>query len=110
METPYTWRPSHASAANAGFGCALVKLRVELPSELADRPSAPERFGLVEDAGLGGARADVGDVFGGQFTNAGFNFLMTGLRPGQYYVGVYAHSTVSGTFNQQRFVLVTIIP
>jgi hypothetical protein len=32
------------------------------------------------------------------------------LCPGQYYVGACCHSTVTGTFNQQRFVLVTILP
>jgi len=39
----------------------------------------------------------VGAAFGSQFNNAGFNFLMTGLAPGQYYVGVYAQSSVTGS-------------
>jgi len=64
---------------------------------------------FVDAALLGGSRPDVGAVFGSQFNNAGFNFLMTGLAPGQYYVGVYARSTVSGTFNQQQFALVTVV-
>ena len=64
---------------------------------------------FVNAALLGGARPDVAAVFGSQFANAGFNFLMTGLSPGQYYVGVYVHSSVTGTFNQQQFALVTIV-
>jgi hypothetical protein len=64
---------------------------------------------FVDAALLGGVRPDVGAVFGPQFAAAGFNFLMTGLAPGQYYVGVYVHSSVTGTFNQQQFALVTIV-
>src|SRR5262249_17414531 len=63
---------------------------------------------FVDAALLGGVRPDVGAVFGAQFANSGFNFLMKGLAPGQYYVGVYVHSSVTGTFNQQQFALVTI--
>jgi subtilisin family serine protease len=64
---------------------------------------------FVAAAQLGGTRPDVAAVFGNQFAKAGFNFLMTGLSPGQYYVGVYVHSSVTGTFNQQQFALVTIL-
>ena len=51
----------------------------------------------------------MGAVFGSQFANAGFNFLMTSLAPGRYYIGVYCRSRVTGTFNQQQFALVTIV-
>ncbi len=68
---------------------------------------SPARF--VDQATLGGGRLDVGAVFGSQFNNAGYDFLMTGLAPGVYDIGVYARSTVTGTFNQQRFTRVTIV-
>lgn len=68
---------------------------------------------FVNQATLGGARADVGSVYGTQFTNSGFNFLMDGLTPGEYIIGVYVRSTVSGNFNadnpgQTKFVRITI--
>jgi len=64
---------------------------------------------FVASAALGGARFDLGAVFGAQFVTAGFNFQVVGLAPGQYYLCTYAHSTVSGTFNQQRCPLVTVV-
>src|SRR5205823_4723462 len=56
------------------------------------------------------ARQDVANFYGQQFLMSGFSFLFdkSKLAPGQYYVGVYVHSTVTGTFNQQQFALVTI--
>lgn len=64
----------------------------------------------VGAAALGFARPDVAAVFGSsQFTNSGYNLLLTGLERGvQYNIGVYAYSGVSQSFNQSRFVLVTI--
>src|SRR5438270_857873 len=62
---------------------------------------------FVAAALLGGTRPDIGAAFGSQFANSGFNFLMTGLSPGQYYVGVYARSNVSFQFFRQ-IALVTI--
>lgn len=56
----------------------------------------------------GGARDDIGAVFGPQFTNAGFTFIVQGLAPGTYDLVVFAHSAVSGTFNQSRLVRITV--
>ena len=63
---------------------------------------------FVAQGNIGGSRPDVGAVFGAQFTNSGYTFLIGGLAPGQYDLGVYVRSTVAGTFNQVRFVRVTI--
>ena len=63
---------------------------------------------FVDQATLNGGRPDVAAVFGAQFQSSGFNFLMTGLTPGTYIIGVYCRSGVTGTFNQQRFVTVTV--
>jgi hypothetical protein len=33
---------------------------------------------------------------------------VSGLAPGQYQIVVFAHSTVTGTFNQSRVVAITV--
>lgn len=65
---------------------------------------------FVDAAAIGVWRPDVGSVFGAEFTHAGYHFLVTGLAPGVYDLGVYAHSTVSGTFSQQRIARIQIGP
>jgi hypothetical protein len=57
---------------------------------------------------LGGARPDVGGIFGARTTPSGFNLNVSGLRPGVYDVVVFAHSTVTGTFNNSQVVRVTV--
>ena len=49
-------------------------------------------------APTGGARPDVGALFGSQFSSSGFKLTVRGLAPGGYRLLAYAHSTVSGTF------------
>lgn len=56
----------------------------------------------------GAARGDVGAAFGSQFTNSGYNTYVTGLPSGTYDLFVFAHSVVTGTFNQARVVQVTV--
>jgi len=64
---------------------------------------------FVGAAAYGVTRSDVGAVLGGQFTGSGYLLAVTGLPSGQTFdLGVYPHSTVSGTFNQSRVVRVTI--
>jgi hypothetical protein len=63
---------------------------------------------FVGQAATGGVRGDVGALFGSQFTNSGYTLAVAALAPGIYDMGVYAHSTVTGTFNQQQFARVTI--
>jgi hypothetical protein len=59
----------------------------------------------------GGARGDVGAIFGPQFAASGYSLAVSGLTPGKtYQIAVYAHSTVTGTFSQSRIVLVGIGP
>jgi hypothetical protein len=65
-------------------------------------------FGGV--ATLGIPRPDVAALYGAQYANAGFYVDMAGLAPGVYDVVVFGHSSVSGTFNLQRVVRVTIAP
>jgi hypothetical protein len=60
-------------------------------------PRLPAVFLGVASYGI--ARPDVGAGFGSAFTNSGFNLVARGLRPGRYQLAVYAHSTVSGVFD-----------
>ena len=54
------------------------------------------------------ARPDVGAVYGTQFSNAGYSVSASGLALGRYRVVAYAHSVVTGTFNQSQFADVTV--
>jgi hypothetical protein len=65
---------------------------------------------FVGVASYSGARGDVGGIFGAQFTNSGFGLLVNSLSPGTYTVTAYAHSSVTGAFNQARSATVTVIP
>jgi subtilisin len=56
----------------------------------------------------GGARPDVGAAFGGRFTQSSYQIVVNGLSPGVYTVGVYAHSAITGTFNQSAAVTLTV--
>jgi hypothetical protein len=51
------------------------------------------------------ARADVGAAFGSQFTNSAWHFTVTGMQPGAYVLGVFAHSTVSGQYTSKMIHL-----
>jgi hypothetical protein len=55
----------------------------------------------------GADRPDVGAAFGGRFAASGFN-LLAQLAPGVYDVVVYAHSSLTGTFNNAASVRVTV--
>ena len=65
---------------------------------------------LLGTGQLNFARGDVGAAYGWQFTNSGYNVTVSGLPAGQYQIVVYAHSTVTGTFNQSRVVTVIVQP
>jgi hypothetical protein len=56
----------------------------------------------------GGARPDVGAVFGPAFTNSGYHFTIAGLGPGGFVLSAYAHSTVTSSFSIVRAVHVTV--
>jgi hypothetical protein len=56
----------------------------------------------IGQGSYGWSRADVGAIFGSRFTNSGYHFTITGLGPGAYLLGVYAHSTVTGSYSIVR--------
>jgi hypothetical protein len=59
-------------------------------------------------AAYGGYRPDVGAVFGAQFSYSGFNLLAPAIPSGQYWLSVYPHSSISGTYMTPHVVLVTV--
>ena len=63
---------------------------------------------FVGVASYGGSRPDVGAFFGSQFTDSAFDMTVTGLPIGTYTLVTFAHSTITGTFNQSRSVTVTV--
>jgi len=67
--------------------------------------AAPIYFG---GATYGAARPDIAAAFGAQFTNAGWYLNVVGRPPAVYEIHAYARSTVTGTFNQERWVTVTV--
>jgi hypothetical protein len=69
--------------------------------------AAPVFLGV---ATYGDSRPDVGAVFATRFTNSGFHLNVTNLAPGAYTVAVYAHSSVSGTFDNSRAIGLSVLP
>ena len=55
-------------------------------------------------------RPDVAAIFGGTFALSGFNLTAGPLPAGQYYLVVYAHSAISGTWAAHRVVRITVTP
>jgi hypothetical protein len=78
--------------ASSGTGVDAVQFYV-FPNDGA----SPGVF--IGTGSYGAARADVGAVYGSQFTNSGYHFTITGLGPGNFLLGVYARSTVTNTFS-----------
>ena len=63
---------------------------------------------FVGAADYGGIRADVGGVFGDRFVSSGWDLTGRSLAPGVYDLVVFAHSAVSGDFNNTQTVRVTV--
>ena len=59
-------------------------------------------------ATYGSARADIGFIFGSQFTNAGFSLSASGLAAGTYTIAAYPHSTVSNAYAAPATAVVTV--
>jgi hypothetical protein len=56
------------------------------------------------------ARPDIAAAFGSQFENAGFRLTSAALPEGRYLIVAYAHSTVSGTFNNSGSAEIRVVP
>ena len=63
---------------------------------------------FVGPAIYGGARPDVGAIYGAQFTESGYGLIVYGLPPGTYDIAVFAYSTVVNDFTPAKVVRVTV--
>ena len=86
-------------AAASGTGVATIHIYAYPPG------ASPIFLGV---ATYGGARPDVGNLFGPQFTNSGYGLSVSNLAAGPYQIVVYAYSTVTNSFNQAQVVNVTV--
>ncbi len=60
-------------------------------------------------ATYGGSRPDIGQAFGSPFTNSAYWLVVANQPIGSWQIIVYAHSTVTGTFNQSRVLNLTLL-
>jgi len=98
--TQFTLR-GYAVDLNASSGTGVDTVHV-----WAYPASGPPVFAGV--ATNGETRTELTDMFGAQFTNAGFSLAITSLPPGVYTLAAHAHSTVTGTFAAVDTVTVTV--
>jgi hypothetical protein len=59
---------------------------------------------------IGDPRPDLAALFGAQFANVGYHLSVSSLPPDTYTLVVYAHSSVTGTFNVEQQLRVTVPP
>ncbi len=59
-------------------------------------------------ATFGGARPDVGAIYGERFGRSGYGLEVTALPPGSYEIAVFAYSTVRDAFAPARTMRVTV--
>jgi FG-GAP repeat protein/VCBS repeat protein/all-beta uncharacterized protein/BACON domain-containing protein len=60
-------------------------------------------------AAYGGARSDIGNLFGSRFTNSGYSLQIRNLTPGAtYHVGAFVKSSVTGAIAVGKAVTVTV--
>ena len=69
---------------------------------------ASGEWGFLGAASMGVSRPDVGAAYGAGFAGSGFGMLAT-LSPGTYDVNVFAHSVISGTFNNVQTKRITVV-
>jgi hypothetical protein len=62
-------------------------------------------------ATYGVARADLGAIYGTQFTNSGYQLTAgESLAPGRYLIAAYGRDTITGTFDVVRMATITVAP
>ena len=107
--------PGHGSTVNSGFniagwafdGAASSGTGVDAIHVWAI-PANGTANRFLGVAGYGNSRPDVGAAFGSRFTPSGFSLNTAALPAGTYTIAVYAHSSVSGSFDNMRAITVTV--
>jgi hypothetical protein len=63
---------------------------------------------FLGQAFYGGARPDVGAVYGDRFGTSGYGIIVNSLPPGTYDLAVFAYSTVVNNFTPAKVVRVVV--
>src|SRR5262249_54815908 len=92
------WAVDTAAASGSGVDAVHVWA---YPSD----GSAPKWVGA---ASMGVVRPDIAAWLGAQFGGAGFN-VSGSLPPGTYTLVVFAHSAVTGTFNNVQVITIRVV-
>jgi hypothetical protein len=93
------WALDNRAAAGTGVDAVHVYLS---PNDGADAPV------FIGVASYGWTRNDVAAAYGTRFAGSGYHFTVSGAMPGDYVLGVYAHSTATNSFSlvaQQHFTI-----
>jgi hypothetical protein len=96
------WAADLDSAVDGGVSTVHVWA---YPIDASGKPLDPVFLG---PAIYGGARPDVGAVYGDRFTGSGYGVIVNGLRPGTYDIAVFAFSTVENNFTPAKVVRVIV--
>jgi hypothetical protein len=91
--------------AGAGSGIEAIHVWAYPVAGCGDRPCEPQFVGA---ASYGGARPDVGAIFGERFADSGFGVVVDGLAPGTYDLAVFAWSTAKDGFVPARVVRTSV--
>jgi len=90
------------TGAPTGTGVDAVQFYI-FPNDGA----APGVF--IGQGSYGLSRPDVGAIFGSpRYDHTGFHYTISGLGPGAFVLGVYARSTVTGTYSIVKTVHITV--
>ncbi len=102
-EQPFTvsgWAIDCATGSGSGVDAVHV---YAYPSDSSGAPTGPPALGQA--AGIGVSRLDVGAAYGSQFNNSGYSLEIRGLPSGYYHLAIYAHSKVTGVWNDAHRVI-----
>jgi hypothetical protein len=95
-----------AADLDSTFGTGVDTVHVwAYPIDASGRALDPIFLG---PAIYGGARPDVGAVYGDHFTDSGYGLIVNGLPPGTYDLAVFPYSTVVNHFTAAKVVRITV--
>jgi len=103
LAQPFTlsgWAIDDGSGADSGIDAVHVWA--------TPNPGSNQAPIFVGVANYGRSRSDIAAAFGSQFLASGFDLNVNALAAGTYTLTVYAHSRISGTFNNVRTVTVNV--
>ncbi len=73
----------------------------------ADDPNAKPLFAGFVSYGV--PRSDIGGIYGSQFTNSGYQTLITALPSGRYHLTAYAHQAAANTYTASATRDITVV-